>query len=149
MKITLTGYNQLKEELERLEKKDKPEVARMLREAIAEGDLSENAAYSDAKDRQAFLESRIHELKEALKQAKVEAVPTSGKVGVGSTIRVKSTGGDERTFIITGPHEANLEEGKISYDSPLGGAFLKHKKGDIVRVQTPGGEKVYTIKEVQ
>ena len=149
MKITQTGYDQLKEELERLETQDKPEITRMLREAIAEGDLSENAAYSDAKDRQAFTEERIYELKEALKQAQVQTGPTGGKVGVGSTIRVKNAKGDERTFIIAGPHEANPSEGKISYDSPLGGAFLNHKKGDTVRAKTPGGEQVYIIQEIQ
>ena len=149
MKITQEGYNKLKEELERLETQDKPEIARILREAIAEGDLSENAAYSEAKDRQAFVGGRVHEIKEALKQAQIEARPTSGKVGVGSTIKVTSAEGDKHAFIIVGPHEANLGEGKISYDSPLGGAFLNHKEGDTVRVKTPGGEKVYTIKEVR
>lgn len=149
IKLTREGYDKLKEELKQLEEVERGKVAEKLKEAIAEGDLSENAAYDEAKDAQAHLEGRISEIKQTLGNAEVVETKKGDKVNIGSTIKVKITDGAERTFTITGNAGANPSEGKISYDSPLGKAFLGHKKGDNVDVETPGGKKKYEILEVE
>lgn len=149
IKLTREGYDKLKEELKQLEEVERGKVAEKLKEAIAEGDLSENAAYDEAKDAQAHLEGRISEIKQTLGNAEVVEAKKGDKVNIGSTIKVKIADGAERTFTIMGNAGANPSEGKISYDSPLGKAFLGHKKGDKVDVETPGGKKKYEILGVE
>ncbi|MEX0877535.1 MAG: transcription elongation factor GreA [Candidatus Spechtbacterales bacterium] len=148
VKLTQEGYDNLKEELRRLEEDERGVVAKELKEAIAEGDLSENAAYDEAKDRQARLEGRIIEIKQTLAIAEIVTNTKGDKINIGSTIDIKDSSGSKKTFTITGSDGASPAEGKISYDSPLGSAFVGHKKGDIVEVETPGGKKKYEILNV-
>ena len=148
-KMTQQGYEQLKQELERLEEKDRPAIAKMLKEAIAQGDLSENFAYHDAKDRQADIEERIGFLKEEIKNAVVETLLSTDTVTVGSTVILESQDKKQQTYIITGKEEADPTQRKISYDSPIGESLLNKKQGEVVTVQTPAGERTYTIVEIQ
>ncbi|OGZ61838.1 MAG: hypothetical protein A2932_02520 [Candidatus Spechtbacteria bacterium RIFCSPLOWO2_01_FULL_46_10] len=149
MKLTQESYNKLHNELEKLETKERPEVAQLLKEAIEQGDLSENAAYEEAKDRQSHLEKRIHELKNLLGKAEITQTTSDGTVGVGSVIKVRSQEGEERKFTITDASDASPALGKISYDSPLGEAFLNRQVSEIIEAQTPAGPKKYTILEIK
>lgn len=144
-KMTQEGYNHLKQELEKLENEERPRIAKILKDAIAQGDLSENFAYQDGKERQANVETRIAVIKDELKNADIEEHTSSGIVQLGSKIVVKGEGGLEKVFTITGREEINPMQGKISYDSPLGEAFLNHTSGDTIEVATPSGIKKYTI----
>jgi transcription elongation factor GreA len=138
----------LEKELEFLKKKKRMEISERIRQAASFGDLKENAAYDDAKDAQAFLEGRILELEEAIRSAMIVDEPEkTGKVQIGSNIVVGSSDGEEK-FQIVLQEEVNVLEGKISYQSPLGSSFLGKKKGDEVGVETPGGQKIYKIIEV-
>jgi transcription elongation factor GreA len=148
-KMTPQGYEKLKHELRELEEQERPAVTRLLKEAISQGDLSENAAYDEAKRRQALIETRIREIKEELTHADIKEVSTSDTVQVGSEIMVKSAAGGEQAFTITGQADANPAEGKISYDSPMGAAFMGRKKGDNVQVETPAGNRSFTIFKIQ
>lgn len=146
--MTPQGYERLQQELQRLEQKERPAIARLLRDAIAQGDLSENAAYEDAKQRQAALETRIAELKDTLRTAQVEKTGGNGRIKMGTTFAVKGEDGTTRTFTLTGREEANPSTGKISYDSPLGAAFIDHTAGESVVVETPAGSKTYIIIDI-
>ena len=149
IKLTKEGYDDLKTELEKLENKERPQISKLLREAIEQGDLSENDAYHQAKDRQGRLEMRILEIKKTLSMAKIVDGGSGDKVEVGSNIRIKSSDGTERNFIIVNSASANPAEGKLSYDSPLGHAFMGHKKGDGIKIELPAGIKKYTILEIK
>lgn len=146
--LTEEGLNNLKRELKRLETVERKKIAKLLKEAIAQGDLKENAGYQVTKENQAQLEARIRELKEIIAQTKVIEKKAGGKVQLGSLVRLKSEEG-EQEFQIVGPEEANVLEGKISFKSPLGSAILNKKKGDAVRVKTPEGQKEYKIVGVE
>lgn len=148
-KMTQQGYEQLKEELDRLENKDRPAIAKMLKDAIAQGDLSENFAYHDAKDRQADIEERIAFLKEEIKNAVVEKASSTDTVTVGSTVVLESQDKKQRSYTVTGQEEADPSQNKISYDSPIGESLMNKKQGDVVEVQTPVGTRTYTIVEIQ
>lgn len=147
-KMTQSGYDKLKAELERLEKDERPKIAKLLKEAIAQGDLSENFAYQDGKRRQADMEDRISALKEELKHAQIEEKKNGTSVGLGSVVTVTTPDGTEREFTITGKEEADPASGKISYDSPLGSAFMDRSVGDTATANTPAGPKTYTIKKI-
>lgn len=147
--VTAETYKNLKEELKELKIKKRQEIAQMLQEAKELGDLSENAAYQEAKDAQEILESRILELESFLKNASIirPSLQNNGKVELGSTIELEniSKSKAKKIFTIVGSQEANPIEGKISNESPLGRAFLGHKKGEIILVKTPQGEVKYKI----
>lgn len=147
-KMTQSGYDKLKTELERLEREERPKIAKILKEAIAQGDLSENFAYQDGKRRQADMEDRISALKEELKHAQVEEKKNGTTVGLGSIVTVATKDGTEREFTITGKEEADPASGKISYDSPLGSAFMDRAVGDTATANTPAGPRIYTIKKI-
>jgi transcription elongation factor GreA len=146
------AYKKLQEELNFLKTTKRQEVALKIQEAKELGDLSENAAYQEAKDIQAALETRILELELLLKNAVlIRPKKGNGVVELGSTIIVQSLTLPriKRQFIIIGAHEADPNEGKISNESPLGKSFLGHKKGDVVIVKTPKGEVKYRIVEIK
>ncbi len=147
--LTKAGHQKLLDELEDLSVKKK-ENSQRIKEAIEMGDLSENAEYSDAKDQQAFIAGRTAEIKEILKNIEIisSKKSKSGLVEIGSTIEVKSSK-LAKSFTIVGAEEANPSEGLISHESPLGSAFLGHKEGDKVDVETPGGTMKFTIKSVK
>jgi transcription elongation factor GreA len=139
-------------ELERLRTDERHRISQMLHEAIKDGDLSENAAYEDAKMRQGMLEAKIRELESKLRHAEViedqVGAPGAG-VGVGSRVRlVEIASGDELDYQVVGPEETNPRGGKISHRSPVGRAILGKSAGDEVEVATPGGAVRYRIVDV-
>jgi transcription elongation factor GreA len=146
--FTKNGLEKLEKELDFLKKVKRKEISERIRQAASFGDLKENAAYDDAKDSQAFLEGRILELEEAMRSAMiVDESEKTDKVQIGSTIKVSSSDGEEK-FQIVLQEEVNVTEGKISYQSPLGGSFLGKKIGEMVKIETPSGEKIYKIIEI-
>lgn len=149
--LTREGAEKLRAELDELVNVKRPELARKLKDAIAMGDLKENADYHDAKERQAFLEGRILQLEGLLKSAVIinDEDTEDGVVRVGSTVTVQEEDFDPETFRIVGAAEANPMEGMISNESPLGQALLGKKKGSKVKVKTDAGEFTYKIKSVE
>ena len=145
--ITKQGLVKLQDELEFLKKDKRRQIAERLKKAIEQGDLSENAEYQDAKEEQARLEGQIIELSHTIKNAEVIKKEKNGHISVGSKIKVK-TGGQEFEFEIVGSEEADPAQGKISNASPLGQAFIGHKKGEKVEVQIPEGSTQYKVLEV-
>lgn len=146
--MTLVGYNQLNEELKKLKFEERPAIVAAIEEARSHGDLSENAEYQTAREKQSFIEGRIQDLEAALSLAQVIDPKTlSGDtVLFGATVDVNDLESDKKqTYQIVGQYEANLEKGLISYISPLAKALIGKAKGDIVEVQTPKGEKAYEI----
>ena len=148
--LTPEGYADLKRELDTLIAVRRPELAKKLSEAVAEGDLKENANYHDAKEQQAFIEGRIKYLEHILRTATI--IRRDGKTDIvmlGSQVTIIEEGyDDEETYSIVGAAEANPAEGKISNLSPIGAALLGAKKGDKVRVKTPNGETIVRIKSI-
>lgn len=145
--LTPEGRKKLEEELSFLINTRRPEIAKRIKEAKDEGDVSENAGYDEAKTQQGFLEGRIQELEHILKIAKMIDEPVRrDRVQLGSTVIVCENGdGDEETFRIVGSQEANPAQGLISNESPLGKALLNKISGDEVSVQTPGGVLQFKI----
>jgi len=146
--ITSEGLIHLKEEKEKLLEK-RPRTVESLRFAREMGDLSENAEYESARDKQAFVESRIKDIEEIFKNVQIisENAKTD-KVGVGSTVRVHIDG-DEEEFYIVGAPEADPMKKKISHESPLGLALIGKKIGEKVSVEAPIGTLTYTILEIK
>lgn len=149
--LTPEGKAELERELKDLITVKRPELAQKLKEAVADGDLKENANYHDAKEKQAFIEGRIQYLENILRTAKI--IETDGRtdiVRIGSEVTIREEGTDEdETFMIVGAAEANPREGKISQKSPIGAALIGHKKGDKVRAQTPSGTLVFEIRRIR
>lgn len=144
------GLEKLKKEYEERVNKLRPEIAARIREAKEQGDLSENAEYAEAKEAQSLNEGRIEEIKTVLENAVlISEGKSTGTIAVGSTIRVESKSQGSKQFVIVGAAESNPLDGFISNESPLGSAFLGHKKGDLIKVKTPKGETEYKILEVK
>ncbi|MGD0976969.1 MAG: transcription elongation factor GreA [Minisyncoccia bacterium] len=142
------GLEKLKKELEDRKGEIRNEITRKILTAKELGDLSENAEYAEAKESQSFNEGRISELEETIKEAVV--IGANGRhdaVIVGSTVKLKSPHGDHK-FTIVGPAESDPARGFISNESPLGSAFIGHKKGEEVEVKTPSGIVKYKIVEI-
>jgi transcription elongation factor GreA len=151
--LTAEGAAELRKELDDLINVKRPELAARLREAIGQGDLSENADYSDAKEQQAFLEGRILYLESLLRSAKIiddasAATKAPQEVLPGCEVTIQAEGEDPETYRIVGAAEADPRNGKISNESPMGAALLGRRKGDTVKVQTPGGEWVVKIVKI-
>jgi len=149
--VTPQAYKVLKQELEELKTKKRKEIAEIIQDAKELGDLSENAAYQEAKDAQSVLETRILQLEMFLKNISIiRHASNNHLIELGSTIEVKSLTKhrNKKVFAIVGSHEAKPIEGKISNESPLGKAFLGHKKNEIVLVNTPQGEVKYKILKI-
>jgi transcription elongation factor GreA len=150
--LTAQGAADLRRELDELISVKRPALAAQLKEAISQGDLSENADYHDAKEQQAFLEGRILYLENLLRRAVIIDESNGGKpleVQPGTTVTIQAEDGEPpETYMIVGPAEADPRNGKISNESPLGAALLGHRKGEVVRVVTPGGEWKVTIKKI-
>lgn len=150
--ITLEKKAELEAELNDLKTVKRKEVASALEYAKSLGDLSENAEYSQAREDQAHLEDRIAEVEYILKHAEVTTGKNkTGTVEVGSTVKVVKKGETkEKVFTLVGSEEADVEEGKISNESPLGKALLGFEKGDKVSFKSPNGAEIeYTIKSVE
>lgn len=154
--ITKEGLKKIKEELDMLKSTKRQEIAARLKEAISYGDLSENAEYEEAKNDQAFIEGRILELENQVKNAKLiseaHAVKTAKDkvIDVGSivTVRNMTDGDDAETYTIVGSMEADPLAHKISNESPIGKALLGHEKGDTVHVEAPAGKFEYEVVKV-
>jgi transcription elongation factor GreA len=147
--ITAEGLKKIKEELENRKISIRQDIANSIKEAKEQGDLSENAEYSEAKRQQAENEARIAELEFMLKDSTVVSYNgSSGVVQMGSKVKVKFNG-SEMEFQIVGSNEASPDEMKISNESPMGKAFLGGKKDDKVAVETPSGIINYTILDVK
>ncbi len=149
--LTAKGLQKLQEELENLQTTGRKEVADRLNEAISYGDLSENAEYDEAKNQQAFLEARILELEDQIKNAEIidETKVKTGVVQIGSTVTLKIEGEkDNHEYTIVGSTEADPIMHKISNESPVGEAIIGKKVKDVVTVKAPGGEFKYEIVKV-
>jgi transcription elongation factor GreA len=151
--ITKRGAEKLKEELQRLKHIERPAVVQAIAEARAQGDLSENAEYDAAKDKQGFIEGRIQEIEGKLSAAQIidpAALDAGGRVVFGSTIELENEDTSEVvTYQIVGDDEADLKEGKISIGSPIARALIGKEAGDVATVQAPGGARNYEIIEVR
>ena len=149
--LTQAGYDKLQEELDDLKINSRKEIAEKIKEARAQGDLSENAEYDAALDEQRDIEARIEEIEQILKHAEVmEDHPDDGSVSIGSHVTIKEAGtDDEMEIIIVGSSEANSLKGKISNESPVGRALLGHGIGDLVSVETPAGKVEYKILKIE
>ena len=151
--ITLRGAELLRTELHRLKTSDRPNVITAIAEARAQGDISENAEYEAARERQGFIEGRIIELESKLANAQIidpSLLEDDGRVVFGTTVEVVDTaGGDPMTYQIVGEDEADLKLGKISYSSPIAKALIGKYAGDVAEVRTPGGVKEFEIVDVK
>jgi transcription elongation factor GreA len=149
--LTPAGLEQLQAELHLLKTVEREALSKRLRSAIQMGDLSENADYHKAKEDQAFLEGRIKDLENTLKNVILieEGKVGSGKVVIGSRITVQIDGNEPKTWFLVGSKEANPRDGKISHDSPIGKALLDHVKGDVVEVITPAGKISIKLLEIK
>jgi len=144
--MTRAGYERLREELERLKKVDRPAISRAIGEARAHGDLSENAEYHAAREKQAFTEARIKELEVKVATAEVLDPPTSGdRVIFGSTVRLEDEDGKEARYQIVGSDETDPGRGRISIMAPLARTLIGKRVGDSVEAQLPGGKKRFEI----
>ena len=147
--ITTRGAEKLKAELHKLKTVDRPWVINAISEARAQGDLSENAEYEAAKDRQGFIEGRIQEVESKLSAAQVidpAAVQAGGKVVFGATVKLEEEeSGEKVTYQIVGEDEADLKQGLINISSPIARALIGKEEGDTAEVQAPGGLKRYEI----
>ena len=142
--LTSEGFLKLEEELNEAKTVKRPEIINAIKEARALGDLSENAEYSSARENQAKLEARIKEIEYTLEHATIIENNNDGKVCVGSLVTIRYDDGDEEEYTIVGTNESDPFNNKISNESPLGIALLKHKIGDVVEVASPNGG--YNIK---
>ena len=147
--VTKRGADKLKEELHRLKTVDRPAVINAIAEARAQGDLSENAEYESAKDRQGFIEGRIAEIEGKLSAAQIidpSAVDAGGRVVFGATVELEDeTSGDTVKYQIVGEDEADLKLGLINISSPIARALIGKEEGDVAEVQAPGGVRRYEI----
>jgi len=150
--LTEDGLHKVKEELEFLTTTRRREVAQMIAEAKAEGDISENAGYDEAKTAQGFLEGRIRELENILKKAQVikEGTVAANVVVIGRTVIVREDGTEfDESYTIVGSLEADPSNGRVSNESPLGKALLGKKVGAKAVVNSPGGEITFKIMRVE
>lgn len=149
--ITPEGYRRLQEELDRLLKIERPRNIQAIAEARAHGDLSENAEYHAAKERQSFIEGRIQELQAKLALAEVidPSRINQSKVAFGAKVRVLDVEADEEyIFFLVGPDETDVKSGKISVTSPVGRALLGKEVGDVVTIKAPARTIEYEILEI-
>ncbi len=147
--LTKEGLIKLQDELKVLKTEKRKEIADRIQQAKELGDLSENAEYVEAKTEQAFIEGRILELENLIRNAiVVEGKPGTEEVQIGSTLTVK-TGGKSFSYSIVGSNEADPASGKISNESPLGSAFLGKRKGDTVSIDTPSGTTTYIVSDIK
>lgn len=150
--VTKQGYEKLKQELNNLKRVERPRNIQAIEEARAHGDLSENAEYAAAKDRQSFLEGRIGELEFKLANADVidpVRLPKD-KASFGSQVVLENIDtGEDVEYQLVGPDESDIDEGRISVSSPLGRAILGKKPGDELTLDAPGGKRSYELVEIK
>jgi len=151
--ITIRGAELLKEELQRLRSVDRPQVIQAIAEARAQGDLSENAEYESAKERQSFIEGRIAEIEAKLSNAQIIdplTLNAEGRCVFGATVELEDLdNGGTSTYQIVGDDEANIKLGKISVGSPIARALIGKTAGEVAEVMAPSGMRSYEILDVQ
>ena len=150
--MTRNGVERLKEELHQLKSQDRPNIIQAIAEARAQGDLSENAEYESAKERQGFIEGRIAEIEAKLSNVQIidpASLNADGKCVFGATIELEDLDEEKSfTYQIVGEDEADIKANKISISSPLARALIGKENGDVVEVETPGGQKTYEVSNV-
>ncbi|WP_226782014.1 transcription elongation factor GreA [Oceaniglobus trochenteri] len=148
--LTKDGQTALNAELKTLKSVERPAIIRAIAEAREHGDLSENAEYHSAKEKQSFIEGRIKEIEGILSLADViDTAKMSGTIKFGARVTLVDEDTDEeKTYQIVGEPEANLEAGKLNIKSPLARALIGKDEGDSVEVRTPGGEKSYEVLKI-
>ena len=149
--LTTDGVKNLEAELEQLKGPARNELSKRLKAAIEQGDLSENADYSKAKEDQGFLEGRIQEIEAMLKNYVLidERKRKQGLVEIGATVTIQEGNDEPETYYLVGPAEADPINGRISFESPIGSALLDHAPGETVVVSTPGGDLNFKILEIK
>ncbi len=151
--LTVAGAERLRQELHRLKTVERPSAIQAISEARSHGDLSENAEYDAAKERQSFLEGRIAELESKLSNAQVidpKELDTDGKCVFGATVELTDlASGDNVTYQIVGDEEADIKQSRISISSPVARALIGKYAGDTAVVKAPGGEREYEIVDVR
>ena len=149
--LTRAGHAALNDELKRLKSVERPSIIRAIAEAREHGDLSENAEYHSAREKQSFIEGRIKELEGILSLADViDPARLSGAIKFGATVQIVDEETDEeKVYQIVGESEANIEAGKLNIKSPLARALIGKDVGDSVEVRTPGGDKSYEVLEIK
>ncbi|MGM0452274.1 MAG: transcription elongation factor GreA [Thermodesulfobacteriota bacterium] len=149
--LTRNGYDALKKELDALKSVERPKNITAIEEARAHGDLSENAEFDAAKERQSFLEGRINELEYKLSNADVidPAAQPKDRAVFGCTVLLENIDtGEEVSYQLVGPDESNIKEGRISITSPLGKAIVGKQFGDEIHIDAPGGKRQYELVEI-
>ena len=149
--VTRQGFEALKKDLENLKRIERPQNIKAIEEARAHGDLSENAEYAAAKDRQSFIERRIGELE--FKLANIDIIETDklpkDRAVFGSKVVLENIEtGEDVSYQLVGPDESDIENGRISVSSPLGKAIIGRKPGDELTLQVPGGKRIYELVEI-
>lgn len=151
--LTLNGAELLRAELHRLKTVDRPNVVAAIAEARSHGDLSENAEYDAAKERQGFIEGRIQEVEGKLSNAQIidpKALDADGRVVFGATVELEDQdSGEQVTYQIVGEDEADIKSGKLSFASPMARALIGKFAGDIATVQAPGGQREFEVLDVR
>ena len=151
--LTVVGADMLKQELQQLKSVARPSVIEAIAEARSHGDLSENAEYEAAKERQGFIEGRIAEIEHKLSMAHIidpKEIHAEGKVVFGSTVTLQDLDNEEEVvYQIVGEDEADIKQRKISVGSPIARALIGKEEGDVAEVQAPGGVREYEIVQVQ
>jgi transcription elongation factor GreA len=151
--LTIAGAEKLRAELQQLKSVERPKVIAAIAEARSHGDLSENAEYDAAKERQAFIEGRIKEVELKLSMAQIidpKLLDADGRCVFGSTVNLEDQeSGDQVTYQIVGEDEANVKTGKISVNSPIARALIGKYAGDVAQVQAPGGIREYEVLDVR
>jgi transcription elongation factor GreA len=150
--MTVEGAERLKSELHRLKTVERPAVIQAIAEARSHGDLSENADYDAAKERQGFIEARISQVESKLANAQVidpREVDADGRVVFGATVEIEDDNGERSVYQIVGDDEADLKAQKISVNSPIARALIGRFEGDSVEVQAPGGIRNYEVVRVR
>jgi transcription elongation factor GreA len=150
--MTAAGHAALESELKRRTGQERPRIIALIAEARGHGDLSENAEYHAAKDRQGWIEGRIAEIEDRIARAQIIDVSklSGAQVKFGATVSVVDEDTEEKArYQIVGEHEADVRSGKISIASPIARAMIGKEKGDVVEVNTPGGVKAYEIVKVE
>jgi transcription elongation factor GreA len=149
--MTAEGLSKLEEELKQLKSVERPAVIRAIAEARSHGDLSENAEYHAARERQSFIEGRVATLESVIASAEVIDISrlSGSNIAFGARVTVIDEDTEEaKTYQIVGEHEADIKLGRLSISSPLAKSLLGKKKGDSVEVPAPGGSKIFEIAEV-
>jgi transcription elongation factor GreA len=150
--MTKRGAELLRTELHRLKTVERPATTQAIAEARGHGDLSENAEYEAARDRQGLIEARIRDIETKLANAQIidpKLLQTEGRCVFGATVEVQEASGETATWQIVGEDEADIKEGRISVSSPIARALIGKEAGESVEVQTPGGLKRYEIIDVR